>query len=135
MHSLIEKLKSRLLPEFNRIAAQIHETTPLVSAKVYDSQFGYEQFLGHGFFIDLMLGNCLTEVDNVALEVSIYNLTSVPEINADVAWGHPSGYLEAEFSRANLEISDAVLEELDKDLPRLYEALFEAVKRRKPANE
>ena len=131
----VEKLRTRLLPEFDRIVNRIHESTTFVSAKIEDHKFGSGEFAGHSFIISLTLGNCLTEADNVALEVALIDLTSVPKINADVAWGHPSGSYEAEFSDAYLEISNEVLEDLYKDLPRLYEALFEALERRKPPDQ
>jgi hypothetical protein len=36
--------------------------------------------------------------DNVALGVDVQHLTTVPLIDADVCWGHPSGHAEAQFS-------------------------------------
>ena len=54
----------------------------------------------------------------------------------------PSDYTEAEFyewhgsfTENGLIVTDEVLEDLYKNLPRLYDALFEALKRRKPPNE
>jgi hypothetical protein len=74
----------------------------------------------------------LSEADNVALSISLSKLTSTPKLNADVCWGHPSGYLEAEFTSSDLDFNDETLEKLYADLPRLSESLIEAVRRRKP---
>jgi len=133
MNPLFEILRKRLMPEFNKIADEINRTFPLVLAEVEDNEVGHGAEKGHYFAVSLMIGNALSEVDNVVLDVSLWHLTATPKITAGVAWGHPSGYLEAEF-RA-LDVSNKVLEDLYKDLPRLYEALFEALKRRRPGDE
>lgn len=134
MNLLVEKLRGKLIPEFTKIADDINGTFPLVLAEVEDNEIGNATEQGHYFAISLMIGNSLSEVDNVCLDVSLWHLTTNPKIAAGVIWGHPSGYLEAEFSEKPVEVSDQILEDLYKDLPRLYEALFEALKRRKPAS-
>jgi hypothetical protein len=74
------------------------------------------------------------KADYVALGVNLH-LETVPEIIAEVFWGEPSGCVEATFSDKLMKVSDDVLEDLYKDLPRLYGALFGALKRRKPPDE
>ncbi len=66
-------------------------------------------------------------------------LTTIPRIDADVCWGNPSCFKEAlsftswqgNFAENGLKVSAKVLEDLYTDLPRLYEALFTALRRRK----
>jgi hypothetical protein len=144
MNSLIATLKEKLLPEFKEITNQINRTIPNVSAKTYGSSSGsLTEYQGYSFFIDcIFTGDIMSETDNVCLTVELCHITTSPRISADVGWGHPSGYIEAEFyewhgsfTENGLKVSDKVLEDLYKILPQLYEALFEALKRRKPGNE
>ncbi len=148
MNSLVIKLEEKLLPEFQKIANRINQTIPNVKASVYGSSAGsLTNYQGYDFFIDCILTAYILyeaeEVaDNVALSVGLCHLTTTPRISADVCWGHPSGHCEADFpdywigsSNDWLIVSDKVLEDLYKDLPRLYEALFEALRRRIPGDE
>jgi len=143
-HPLVKKLEKRLLPEFQKIADRINQTVPNVSARAYSSSIGsLTEFQGHSFFIDCLLSDAsYDETDNVALGVELCHLTTIPRISADVCWGHPSGHSVADFpdywigsSNDWLIVSDEVLKDLYKYLPRLYEALFTALKRRKPGDE
>lgn len=143
MNPLVKKPEERLLPEFRKISDEINQTIPNVWVQVESHSVGSDEYLGHSIAISCLLTkDCLTEADNVALCVSISHLVSTPKINAYVCWGHPSGYIEAEFpdyvegsSYNSLIVSEEVLEDLYKDLPRLYEALFKALDRRKPGDE
>ncbi len=143
MNPLVAKLEGKLLPEFKKIADEINQTIPNVLAKAEFHSVGSEEHLGHLIAISCLLTkNYFTEMDDVALCVNVSYLASTPKIDAYVCWGHPSGYIEAAFPdyvkgslNNSLIVSDEVLEDLYKNLPRLYEALFEALKRRKPDNE
>lgn len=139
LHPLVEKLEKRLLPEFEKVAAEIRQKIQNVTVRVESNSLGSEERLAHGYCIDCLFTTDLDcKADNIALCVELSCLVSVPRIGADICWGSPSGYIEADFienSPHSIEISDKVLEDLDKNLPRLYEALFEALRRRKPANE
>lgn len=145
MNPLVKKLEEKLLPEFQKIVYEINETIPNVIANVQSFETGSAtDYQGYDFYISCIFTDNLLaeESDNIALGVELCNLTTTPRINADVCWGHPSGYVEANFpdywigsSNDWLIVTDEVLEDLYKDLPRLYEALFEALERRKPGNE
>lgn len=147
MNSIVEKLAKKLLPEFRKIADQINQTIPNVSAEVESHEAAaLTEYHNYSFGIScVFLGGVSYEADevadNVALEVSVFHLTTTPRINADVCWGHPSGHIEAEIfsnwtsSDGLPEVSDEVLEDLYRNLPRLYEALFKALNRRKPGDE
>jgi hypothetical protein len=145
MHPLVKKLEERHLPEFEEIAERIRREIPNVSVRVYSAEVGsLTQYQGHGFYIDCLFLGAFedSEPDNVGLIVGLGYLTTSPRISADVGWGYPSGYNEASFRdwggifpNEGIIVSDKVLEDLYKDLPRLYEALFEALRRRKPPDE
>ena len=144
MNPLVKKLEEKLLPEFEKVAAKIREEIPNILITVYSGEVGSAtQFQGYDFGMDCIFTNASDdETDNVALDVCLGYLTTKPRICAGVGWGHPSGKNEAEFMNwsgsfpdEGIEVSEKVLEDLYKDLPRLYEALFEALKRRKPADE
>lgn len=143
MNPLIRKLEERILPEFERVAVKIREQFSEVSVSVESHSVGSDEFLGHGYCISALLNNNLAdETDLVDLCVSLSHLVTIPKIDACVCWGHPSGCVEAEFpdfvegsANNSLVVSDEALEDLYEDLPRLYEALFRALNRRKPGNE
>lgn len=148
MNPLVAKLEEKLLPEFGKIAERINKTIPNVKASAYGSSASsLTEYQGYDFFIDcIFTADVLYEADevadNIALGVSLCHLTTTPKVDAYVCWGHPSGYVEAEFpdywigsSNDWVIVSDDVLEDLYKNLPRLYEALFKALKRRKPSDE
>ena len=152
MNPLVKKLEARLLPEFEEVAEKIRATSPDVLVRVYPSSSGsLTEFQGYEFWIDCDFIKPLGEFDNVTLGVAFCHITTIPRIHADVSWGLPSNYTEADFydiypesessqwygsfTENGLIVTDEILEDLYKDLPRLYEALFEALKRRKPANE
>ena len=143
MNLLVKKLEERLLPEFEKIAEKIRQEIPNVRVDVYSDTVGsLTQYQGYGFWIDCLFTADYGETDNVGLDVSLGYLTTIPRICAGVGWGYPSGESEASFRdwggsfpNDGMIVSDEILEELYKDLPRLYEVLFEALKRRKPADE
>lgn len=144
MNPLVSKLEEKLLPEFQKIADQINQTIPNTVARVESYEVGsLTQYQGYGFCIDCHLSDASDdEPDNVALDVSLGYLTTVRRICGGVSWGHPSGKSEASFRNwsgmfpdEGIVVSDEVLEDLYRELPRLYEALFKALKRRKPSDE
>ena len=143
MHPLIAQIEEKLLPEFRKITERITQTIPNVSVRIESHSVGFDEYLGHSLNIScLFTKDYPTEVDDVALCVNISHLVSTPKIDAYVCWGYPSAYLEAEFPVHNkgslnnsLTVTDEVLEDLYKKLPRLYSALFKALRRRKPNNE
>lgn len=135
MNPLIKKLEERLLPEFEEIAEKIRREMLDVKVTVKSCLFGLPHKM-HYCIINCSYGL----YDDYDIELCVVlHLHDTPRINADVCWS--TGYIEAEFyenwqSNADFpEVSEKILKELYKDLPRLYEALFEALKRQKPSNE
>lgn len=143
MNPLVTKLEKRLLPEFEEVANNIRRDIPNITVSVASYSVGSDEYLGHGYSISCLLTPSWDyDIDLVDLCVNLSHLVEVPKIDAYVCWGHPSGYVEAEFpeyvkdsSNNSLVVSDEVLEDLYKDLPRLYEVLFAALRRRKPSYE
>lgn len=136
-HPLVEKLEKRLLPEFEEIAEKIRQEIPNIIVKVNTFSGGSGVYLGHHFSISCWLQNdYCNDYDCIDLQVSLERLTTTPRICADVCWG--KGRYEVEFysdwtnTHSLREYSDELFEELCHDLPRLYETLFEALRRRKP---
>lgn len=133
MNPLVKQLKERLLLEFEKIAERIRCEIQEVQVKVEHRFFERQEV--HAYILNCSFGYFDEDID---LSVSLF-LQKIPRINADVCWA--TGYIEAEFyenyqsSAGFPEATDEILEELYKDLPRLYEALFEGLKRRKPADE
>jgi hypothetical protein len=134
MKAIVADLERELLPPFKELAESVPAQFPGVKADVksqsYDSPADF-----HHIYISCLLPDVPHyRPDLVELIVGLYDLSSSPKINADVCWGHPSGYVEAEFSFDPVEASAKVLNELYADLPRLYESFIEAVKRGRPSN-
>jgi hypothetical protein len=136
MNSLVAELERELLPKFRDWANRASAECPNVKANSYSHSVGSRTvYQGHGIGIDcLLLDTPEDRPDNVALCVDVQQLTTVPMIDADVCWGHPSGHVEAEFSFDPQEVSGEVLTDLYADLPRLYDALLAALKRGKPSD-
>ena len=136
MNGVVENLEHKLLTPFNELAERLRAEFPNVWTKVYSQSVGsLTEYQGHQIVIDCLLKDAPDDrPDNVALGVDLRHLTTVPKIDADVCWGHPSGHVEAEFSFDPIEVSDQVLTDLYSDLPRLYEALIAAVRRGKPSD-
>ena len=135
MNTLVSNLERELLAPFREVAERLCKFGN-VSANVYSQSVGaLTEYQGHQIVIDCLLTNAPDDQpDNVSLSVDLQKLTSMPKINADVCWGHPSGYIEAEFSNADLNVSDKVLADLYSQLPHLYDVLVEAIRRKKPSN-
>lgn len=146
-HPLVEKLEKRLLPEFEEVAEKILQEILHIKVDVYSLPCGsLTTYQGHDFHIDCILMDIATLMenpddlpDNIALTVGLGHLTTIPKFYADVVWGYPSGSLEVRFKDDDgmfpdegMIVTDEILEELYQDLPRLYEALFEALRSRKP---
>ena len=135
MNPVVENLERELLTPFKEFAENLSACFPQVKANVYSQSVGSRtEYQGHQIVIDCSLTDAPgDQPGNVALSVSLRHLTTNPQIDADVCWGHPSGHIEAEFSPEPLEVSDKVLNDLYTDLPRLYESLSEAIKRGRPS--
>ncbi len=141
-HPLVENLENRLLAEFEEIAEKIRQVIPHIIVTVCSMPCGsLTEYQGYDFHIDCVLTditltvNSHNSLDNIALTVGLGHLTTIPKIHAYVGWGKAefkdhSGV----FPKDGLIVTDELLEELYQDLPRLYEALFEALQRRKPNN-
>src|SRR5262249_26648601 len=99
-HALVvEELEKRLLPGIRKVGEQITEEFPRVKATVWSSPVGSEaDCQGHDLGIDCLLTDAgLDQTDNIALIIGVGCLTTTPLIDADVCWGHPSGWVEAEL--------------------------------------
>jgi hypothetical protein len=79
----------------------------------------------HCYFSDYFLFNPLKLPDTLTFDFSVSDLLNSPKFSADVYWEHYKEKSEAKLSIENVE-------DLYQNLPRLYEALFEALRRRKP---
>lgn len=137
MNPLVKKLEEKLLPEFEKIAEQINRTIPNVKASIYANAVGsLTQYQGYDFGIECLLEDALdSEPDYVVLDVSLGYLTTTPRICADVGRDASFRDWSGRFPDEGIVVSDDVLEDLYKYLPKLYEALFKALKRRKPGDE
>jgi hypothetical protein len=62
----------------------------------------------------------------------VERLMSFPTINADVCWGHPSGYIEDELAAETLQVSDETIPALRMALPHLFDSLRRAIMKGEP---
>ncbi|HWA28608.1 MAG TPA: hypothetical protein VG734_23365 [Lacunisphaera sp.] len=133
LKDLEERLRLTLASSVRDIAA----VTPGIKVGIFSSTWGRATG-ANGYIVYLSCGWPETdrkEVDEVALEISFSHVDSAPTFSADVCWGHPSGYVEAEFSAVHTPLSAQAIERLFSDLPRLVSALQAAVERGHPKIE
>lgn len=135
-HPLVVRLEETLLPEFRRIANQINQIFPNFEASVYSGSVGsLTQYQGYDFGIEcLILDASDDEPDYIVLQVGLGYLTTNPRICADAGKASFKNW-SGMFPNEGIKVTDKILEDLYKDLPRLYEALFEALKSRKQGDE
>ena len=136
MTDLVCELEDNLLGIFQTEAARLSAKFPNAKIHVYSHSVGRTDNQGHGLGIDCLLTNTpLEQSDNIALSVSLVNLTTEPKVNADVCWGHSSGYVESSFYDGWSSSDDwpdatkQVLEKLYEGIPQLLEALEVALER------
>jgi hypothetical protein len=76
----------------------------------------------------------LDRPDSVALSVGLSRLDKTPMIfSADVAWGSPSGHVEASLLAEPVVFSAENLEQVVSRLPELFTALQRALMRGRPS--
>ena len=128
-HPLASQIEAALLPLFQAALPQLTASAPGVLASVFAFSSG-----NASAFEDYHFGiSCLLEpaqenaADEVALLVSVSNLATRAQLQAQVAWGQPSGKVEA-----RAELAEASVAALQQALPGLIDALHLAVKRQQP---
>jgi hypothetical protein len=135
MH-LIEDVERRFLPTLREAGAAIAKDYPYVKVDAgYSNPFGEAtDSPGHAIGISCLLKNADSDQpDEVVLEIVISQLKSTPVIEADVIWGHPSGYIEMEILPKPVPIDVEVLGAIERDLSRLIRTLRAAIERGKPS--
>jgi hypothetical protein len=123
---------------FRELANELASRHPDAHFSVRDVPFGTRTAAqGHMLFVECYWpGRRSNGPDNVILEIELYHLTTVPQINADVCWG--SGQVEVEFvagwSSSNdwPEVTPEILEQLIARMPEFFEAFREAAARGNP---
>jgi hypothetical protein len=133
----VTRFEDQLMPTFERIAQEIRQTFPEMTARVWSSPIGSStEFQGHCMGVDCVFKDAPPEAsDCVALTIQLAYLTTRPQLtSADVCWGHPSGHCEEELMSEPLDLSDAVIQQLQANLPTLESALRAAVARRSPGD-
>lgn len=128
-HPLVAQLEATLLPLFQAALPGLMAAAPGVLASVFAFSTGTSSaFHDYHFGISCLLEPTQAEdPDEVALLVSVTGLEAQAQLNAQVAWGQPSGRIEA---RAPL--ADASLAALQAALPALLAALQGAVRAARP---
>jgi hypothetical protein len=96
-------------------------------------------YQGFRFGIEgLLAGVVGDQPDNLALTLDLCHLDRAPRLAAGVCWGHPSGHIESSLSAQDGSseqwplASEARIEELRRELPRLLEAFEQAARRGHP---
>jgi len=128
MIDVIENLESELMPEFEAVAAHLSSFFPSVDISTESRFTGPSESPTYwGMGISCYFRNASPQqVDLVALSLDIAHLQTTPTINADICWGHPSGYIEMSFyedwrdSSDWPEASPRKIEEVRAFLPSLF---------------
>jgi hypothetical protein len=90
---------------------------------------------GHSLGISCLLKHANSDLpDEIVLEIVCSNLKSDPAINADVVWGHPSGYVESEVYPESVPVTEESLNAVETALPKLISVLKASIERGMPPN-
>ena len=131
----VSQLRISLLPVLRDWEQELRREHPDVTTSIYDTPVGSRtDWNGHMIGIECLLKNSRPDLpDNVALSVSLKHLHTAPSlVDADVVWGHPSGYVEGSILPACIEFSRDHLADLIERLPELFTALNQALRRGRP---
>ena len=132
MIKIIQDIEARLLPELHVVANRLSRQYPQLKLHIFSGTVGAATpYQGYHIGVECLFPNIPShEPDNLALSVDFQHLPSAPQMTADIVWGHPSGHLEAEWSDEWVTISEATIEQLFVDLPRLYQVFESTIERR-----
>ena len=130
-HPLVLRMEAELLPLFQAALPSLAQAAPQVLASVFAFSTGTQ-----GAFLEYRFGiSCLLDAvpddqpDELALLVSVSGLDGAASVAAEVRWGQPSGYSEAQAVLAT-----ASMPALHAALPALLAALRNALERGRPAD-
>lgn len=128
-HPLVIQLETDLLPLFRAALPDISHTAPQTLASVFAFSSGSASaFQDYHFGISCLLEEAAPDnADEVALLVSVTGLEHAAQLSAQVAWGPPSGKIEAQAV-----LPTATMEALHAALPPLLTALQAAARRGQP---
>lgn len=132
--SWLEDVENRLRATWEPTASDIRAEVPNVKVGIFNNVWGAATG-ANGCTIYL----CCTwpeahaeEADEVVLEVSFLHVDTDPEFDADVCWGHPSAFIEAEFTRGRVQYSSSTVDALFEAMPQLLASFRAAVARGHP---
>jgi hypothetical protein len=121
------QLGQRILPVLQGWAGRLRAEFPHVTARVSD--------LGsRGLALECTIPDAAPGLpDLVTLRISLRSSDGTPMIqSADVAWGHPSGHVEARLQPPRGELALELVEQVAEQLPELFAALRQAIRRGRP---
>ena len=134
----VSQLRASLLPILQAWEQELRREHSDVTINIYDGSVGkLTNWQGHDIGIECIFKHAAPEwPDHVALSVSLKHVHKTPSIDsADIVWGYPSGYVEANVVPVSVEFSPDRLVELIERLPELFTALKEAIRRGQPSLE
>lgn len=128
-HPLVAQLEAALLPQFQAALPDLMAAAPSVLASVFAFSTGTgSAFQDYHFGISCLLDAAPEDApEEVALLVSVTGLEAQAQLSAQVAWGQPSGHIEARAA-----LADASVTALQESLPALLTALQGAVRATRP---
>jgi hypothetical protein len=131
---LLKELEERLLPAFRHVSSQIKAELPNVQAVVRSFLAGTNTNRPcQCWSLECLIPQPAAELpDNVSLVVSVEQLNTNPMITADVCWGSPIGYIEAEALPEPISFNAEGVKAIESQLSVLYEALKVALRRGRP---
>src|SRR3954466_11905116 len=93
---LVDRLEAEFLPQLRSLEAVLRERHPDLKFTTGSASTGsLTNYQGHTIHIECLFPDRgVNESDNVALTIDVCHLDRVPQIMADVCWGHPDGMLE-----------------------------------------
>lgn len=127
-------LEQRFLASLQVAAADIKTEFRHVRAQAYSQPFGQAtDSPGHAMGLSCFFPQAPDDQpDEVVLEIVLGGAWNpVPSIEVNVIWGYP-GQVEADLFPVPVPLSDAVIQQIECELPRLLAVLRSAVQRGRP---
>jgi len=134
---LVRELERQFLPSLRAAEAEINASVPGVQAGAWSQPHGQAtDSPGHVIALSCCLADAPPDQpDEVTLELCFGGVTGpTPTFEADVVWGHP-GQVEADLFPGPVPLTEDALRIAERELPRLIQALWSAVRRGGPSGQ
>ena len=129
--NIIKEAGRIFLPDLRVMSCDLLQLFPAVAINVTSIPLGANtNNKAHLFAIECLLQvERADQPDHIALIIEIDHINSSPTNNAEVIWGDPSNYTEAELFENPIPATAEALRKMQSGLTYLFEVLVSAIRR------